>query len=1068
MIKDEYIDQVRLRAKIEDVVKESGVTLKTAGSKFKCCCPFHSERTPSFVVDPAKNTWHCYGQCQEGGDAISYVMKKEALSFIDAVKYLANRYGVEIEEEKESTEQQQARLKREAMYLLNDRVRKYFASQLLKSKEPLQYIESRFSPEYVREANLGYAPDSFSSLYEWAKKKNENIDFMIHLGLLKRKEETGKIYDAYRNRIMFPIIDRNGKVIGFTGRTLNKEEEKGSKYINSCESDIYHKNESVYGIFDAKYEARKKDFFYCVEGSPDASKMQSVGILNAVAPLGGEWTEKQLQLLKYFASSVCFINDADVLKDGERFPTGINLVMKNGRKALIEGLNVSVRELRPLKKGKQKNDPGDFFTSMDALNDNKMLLPQEDFIVWYAKKIFPFCKSANDRTAAIKDVACLMSYVKDETHLNIIFNDVNTHCVRNKALLQDCLSKEQFERRKEKNKAEGSEIDYETYGFVIRKGGYFANGRQWSNFTMKPLFHVKDSDNPRRLFLLKNDKNQKDLVELTMDELISVANFQKKVEGIGTYLWEAGSAELIKLRKYLYENTKTAVSVKQMGYNPRAGYVFGNGIWNDEFFAADENGVVNTGKENNWYIPAAHESEGDSDMRFERERRFVFQKLVPVTLHEYLKDFCQVFGDNGKVGIAYWICSLFHDIVVGTTRKFPILNLFGPKGTGKSEMGQALMAFFGAGNKAPNVRNSTPTALNNDISLYSNALWHGDEYKNDVKPIVIEFLKGLYDGVGRTKMGGSAYDERIMTRVKCGIILSGQEMPTADIALFSRCVFLQFLNSKFSKEEGLRFDALFEINKMGLTHLTVDVLKHRKYFEIHYQECINDVINDIRQLTDYNSLETRIIENWARLAAAIKCLGTRLNLPFSYEEYLQLTVEGLVNQCALCGSQDELAQFWRDFEFLIDNGRIYKESDFKIAMLSKLKTVEVQERIFPQPTRVLYLNKRRVFHLYKQSANQLGDKSIPIDSLTHYLEHCPQFLGHKDSVRFKLIINGVQQMKEESTGKFVPDERVLRAMAFDYDALMKQYNIQLHDKGATVENQAPPPPPPEQTELDFG
>ena len=137
-------------------------------------------------------------------------------------------------------------------------------------------------------------------------------------------------------------------------------------------------------------------------------------------------------------------------------------------------------------------------------------------------------------------------------------------------------------------------------------------------------------------------------------------------------------------------------------------------------------------------------------------------------------------------------------------------------------------------------------------------------------------------------------------------------------------------------------------------------------------------------------------------------------------------------------------------------------------MLSKLKTAEVQERIFPQPTRVLYLNKRRVFHLYKQSANQLGDKSIPIDSLTHYLEHCPQFLGHKDSVRFKLIINGIQQMKDEGNGKFVPDERVLRAMAFDYDALMKQYNIQLHDKGAIVENQPPPPPPPEQTQLDFG
>lgn len=1066
MIKEEDIDKVRLRANIREVVEDSGVTLKKAGALLKACCPFHAERTPSFVVNTAKNTWHCYGACGEGGDAISYVMKKEALSFIEAVKFLAKRYNIDIEEEAESSEQQQSRLKREALFLLNDRVMKYYISQLLKSDQPLKYIEARFNSSFVRENHYGYAPDSFSALYDWAKKKNENIEFMISLGLLKRNEETGKIYDAFRNRIMFPIIDRAHHVIGFTGRTLDKD-DKTPKYLNSPESDIYHKSQSIFGINTAIYEGRKKDFFYCVEGSPDAHKMQSVGILNAVAALGGEWTSDQFQLLRTLAPSICFINDADVLKEGQEYPTGISLVMKNGRKALIEGLQVNVRELQPLKRGKQKLDPGDFFTSADALNDEKQLHPQEDFVIWYARKIFSKSKNTNDHTRCVKDIACLISFIKDETAQRIILNEVNTHFVRNKELLQDCLEKEMIIRRRERTKGSKSEVDYETYGFVIHSGGYYAGGKQWSNFTMKPLFHIKDSDNPRRLFLVKNDKGHSDLLEMSMEELISVTKFQQKLEGVGFYMWEGNAAELVKLRKYLYENTQTAVSIKQMGWNSRAGYVFGNGIWKDEFFAADENGVVSLGKDGNWYIPAAHESDGDSDMRFERERRFVFQQLVPVSLSEYLTDFCQVFGDNGKVGIAYWITSLFHDIVVGTTRKFPILNLFGPKGTGKSEMGQALMAFFGAGNKAPNVRNSTPTALNNDISLYSNALWHGDEYKNDIKPIVIEFLKGLYDGVGRTKMGGSAYDERIMTRVKCGIILSGQEMPTADIALFSRCVFLQFLNSKFSKEEGRRFDALFEKNKMGLTHLTVEILKQRRYFEIHFQECFNDVINDIRQLTDYNSLETRIIENWARLAASIKCVGTRLGLPFSYDEYLHLSVEGLVNQCALCGSQDELAQFWRDFEFLIDNGRIYKESDFKIAMLTKIKTSEVQERIFPQPTRVLYLNKRRVFHLYKQSANQLGDKSIPIDSLTHYMEHCPQFLGHKDSVRFRLIQNGIVQMKDEGNGKFVPDERVLRAMVFDYDALVKQYGLSLHDKDAIKENQPPPPPPPEQLKMDF-
>ena len=235
-----------------------------------------------------------------------------------------------------------------------------------------------------------------------------------------------------------------------------------------------------------------------------------------------------------------------------------------------------------------------------------------------------------------------------------------------------------------------------------------------------------------------------------------------------------------------------------------------------------------------------------------------------------------------------------------------------------------------------------------------------------------------------------------------------------------------------------------------------------------YQDAFSEVINDIRQKTDYNSLETRIVDNWARLAATIKCLQSHLYFPFQYEEYLDITVQGIVNQCALCGSQDELAQFWRDFEFLIDSGKIFKESDYKIGMVTELKTEEVKERIFKNPVRVLYLNKRRVFHFFKQSANQVGDKSLPIDSLLHYLEHCPQFLGTKASVRFRLIINGVQQMKEVD-GKYYPEDRVLRAMVFDYDALVKTYGLQLLEKGgAEQENtSSPPPPKPEEQDLPF-
>ena len=145
MIPEEIIDRVRLTAKVAEVVEDSGVHLRTEGRTLTACCPFHSEKTPSFKVSPSKNTWHCYGSCQEGGDAISYVMKRESLSFIDAVKFLAKRYNIDIEEERESEEQKQARLRREALLALNHRVMMFFVSNLLKSKEPLAYIEKRFN-----------------------------------------------------------------------------------------------------------------------------------------------------------------------------------------------------------------------------------------------------------------------------------------------------------------------------------------------------------------------------------------------------------------------------------------------------------------------------------------------------------------------------------------------------------------------------------------------------------------------------------------------------------------------------------------------------------------------------------------------------------------------------------------------------------------------------------------------------------------------------------------------------------------------------------------------------------
>ena len=823
MIALETINAILDRADIVDVVRERVPSLTKRGTDWVACCPFHSEKTPSFHVSPARQTWHCFGACAEGGNVISFVMKADGLTFPQAVEQLAKRYGIEFYEAQESNEERDRRLKREAMWALNERAASYYAERLNspEGKRALEYAVERFGEEYVRDAGLGWADGGKSTFTDWAMARGESIELLLETNLVGCNKERGYYYDFFRDRLLFPIRDRAGHVQGFTARDLTGEND--CKYLNSKESEAYHKKESVFGIDAAWREGSRQELFYLVEGAPDAAKMQAVGIMNAVAPLGGAWTKEQLALLKRAADCLCFINDADPPKNGEQYGTGIQYVMKNGRLALEMGFSVSVREL-PLAHGNMKQDPGSFFTDKARLD----LLKEEEFVLWCANKWWRHDDNSNRKTENLKRIAELASFIKDETRVEMMLAEL-VKLNKGKEQWRSLIRRAQWARLEAKKATDPREVNLRKYGFCEENGCYYGltdKGEvQWSNFTMRPLFHILDQERPRRLYELKGAGSRKKvLVDMDMEELISIAKFRKKLEGIGNYIWSGNENDMIKLKSYLYENTETANLVTQMGWNPAGFYAWGNGIYVDGAFrTADEYGIVATSegeKIKYWYIPAAAKAtDGEA---YERQRKFVHRSLQNVKFGEYMREFVAVHGDNGKIGLCYWLASLFRDIVTGATRSFPILNLFGPKGSGKTELGAALMAFFVGDNKAPNLKNSTPIALNDDVAYASNALVHFDEYKNDLNPKMIEFLKGLYDGVGRTKMGGANYSDRKMTSVRTGVIVSGQEIPTADIALFHRCVFLPFLRSEFTLEERQRFSALRIVQEKGLTALTLE------------------------------------------------------------------------------------------------------------------------------------------------------------------------------------------------------------------------------------------------------
>lgn len=1056
MIDERIIEQVLDRADIADVVGHY-IELKKKGTCFEACCPFHNEKTPSFKVNPARGTYHCFG-CGKGGNAISFVMEHEAMTFPEAVKFLGKKYSIEIEEEQLSPEQEKERMKRESMLIINKKATDFFI-KCLNSPEgdnARKYAESRWGKDYVKEMSIGFAPDSFNQLVEYATSNSISVDMMIETGLL-RKSEKGKVYDFYRNRVMIPIRDRYRNVIGFTARDLSGLEGT-AKYLNSPESDIYKKDRSIFGIDNAIKQAIKEDKVYCVEGGPDVMQMQKIGANNTVASLGSAWTEKQFELLKKYTSRICFIPDADPPKQGEEIGTGIKAVMKNGLLAMKCGYSVSVKEI-PLTEDRSKNDPDSYIKSKAILDD----IDEEDYITWYARYLFHGTETTEQKSSAINTICSMVAMVKDDVKESMYLSNLQ-NIYKNKALWTTAMNQAKKLIQAKKVLDEGKKIDrdlYGKYGFYEEHNSYYSIGEggktfQWSNFSMTPMFHIKDSILPKRLYKIKNQNNQEEIIEMKQEDLVSISKFKQKVEGLGNYIWLATEKELTKLKMYLYEQTETAVEITQLGWQKKGFFAFGNGAFDSDWHPVDEYGIVRL-KEGNFYLPASSRIYKDDTKLFQFERKFIYTNYNAVSLNEYAEKLIKVFGDNAKVGICFLLATLFRDIVVSHTKSFPVLNLFGPKGSGKSELGHSLMSFFIIKNTPPNIQNATIAAMGDLVAQCSNALVHIDEYKNTIDIDKREFLKGLWDGAGRSRMNMDRDKKREITSVDCGVILSGQEMTTVDIALFSRLVYLTFNKTEFSMEEKKAFDECKQIRDMGMSHVTVQLLRFRKKMESEFVDNYNKCMSDLNEKLSSMQIEDRIQRNWVIPLAAFRTLETAIELPFSYKDMFNITVDGIVRQNKDCKSNNELANFWNVVSYLLQDGEIYNRSDYRLDGFMKFKSSTIKiEAEYNCPKVILQMRKNRIFMLYKKFARQVGDSALPVESLKYYLENSKEFMGYKNAVRFQNIQNGVQVIKEvevEGKKEFKKTTMVDQAMCFDYEMLSRSFDINLEiDEGIEEEN----------------
>lgn len=372
---DNQVEEVKRKIEIVEFIG-SFIPLKRSGRNFKAVCPFHQEKTPSFYVSPDRQFWYCFGACQEGGDVIKFLMKWENITFVEALRELADKVGVKL---KRLSFEDRAWKKRERLIGLNTLAAEYFEFVIHKSKygkKALDYLRTRNLREAtIKKFQLGYAPDSWDSLMKFLVKKKYGEEEIFESGLLV-KGQRGNLYDRFRGRIVFPIKDPRGNVIGFSGRTLEKDGE-GAKYINTPETPLYHKRETLYGIDIAKDAIRKIGNAILVEGEFDMIVPYEHGIENVVAIKGSAVTQEQLMFLKRYASRITLALDADAAGQ-EAVKRGI---------AQAENLELEVGILK-IDFGK---DPDEAVRN-DAVKFKKLIkspIPIYDFVIDVAQKKYP-------------------------------------------------------------------------------------------------------------------------------------------------------------------------------------------------------------------------------------------------------------------------------------------------------------------------------------------------------------------------------------------------------------------------------------------------------------------------------------------------------------------------------------------------------------------------------------------------------------------------------------------------------------------------------------------------------
>ena len=920
---EEVLDAVRIEEVIGDFV-----SLKKQGPNFKGLSPFVDEKTPSFVVSPVKQIYKDFSS-GKGGTAVNFLMEKLNIPFNEAIEMLAKKYTIDIEyENAEIAAQKKHELDRkEKLRETLESVYKLYRDEFAKVPDhhPARIeVESKrgYSREDIIEWGIGYAPENF--LYDKLKNSNKVKDG-IDLGLIKEGNYQNK-YDAYTERVIYPIHDANGLLVGMAGRSL--KEKPRSKWINPTVDQaniLYQKSKVLFGYHKAKDMIRKRNEVYLVEGYNDVIAWHKYGCENTVAISGTAIAPAQLNMLKRICDKVVFCLDPDKAGDAA--------VLKFIPDCLAIGFRVEVCNL-PM-------DPDDFsrddmvlrYLKDGHLND---ILKSEGARVDGFKLLMEahLVGDAIDRVKGAEKVAKILASVKDKP-TRIIYEDwLAKESGVAKKQVQDWIKEVDAKEKEEEEKynvIKDWEIelpkevttpleqllpDIKKYGLYqsdnkifVCNGGYSFSV---SNFSIEILQHMNDEKFPKKLLRVRNVENKEVIFDTNSENLNSLQQFFNAMTGQGNFLFKGESKHLKLLLPYLMDKMGDGKKIDVLGWQPDAEiFVFNNKCIDDygQEVPMDENGII-VYNNVHYYVPSANKIYKKAPNRFVAQKKF---RVVenPTDFNIVLSEIKSVHREHSISAILFILASLFRDIIVKDIKAFPIFFLYGPGSSGKDELSRIIQSFTGDPQSSINLEGgaSTMKAQIREFAQFRNGISQLSEYKRgDVK--LDGMIKGLWDLNGYKRGNIESLVSTDEVSIEAAVILTGNEYPQP-APLIMRLLWNEMIKNEFTEAEMDKFDKLKDIVDKGLSGYAFELMKHRQMVKENFARKQREWKVMISQA--FPGAIARMVTNYSIIATMYTLFKDIINFPFTQQEMMEYFRVCIDQQLTKINTSSVTTRFWDIF-----------------------------------------------------------------------------------------------------------------------------------------------------------